>query len=216
MPYAIFDYRTDVKNLFVTPRIRSRFLRMEPGEVHRRHSHDLGHEIFLILEGICDMEIDGERAVLRPGQLCVAFAHQMHQARNVGDMPMTMYLSVTPHVVPTHTQYDLDTGERLPPRYNPPTMFDQVDTAADVPTAELADGHLAAYRALADATHAAVEAHEAGGAAIKEAAARDDLPALAAAMDDFWAHVCLMMLRRSGADVCGVLSLIRWRVRYTA
>ncbi len=103
MPYAIYDYRADVKNLFVTPRIRSRFLRMEPGEVHRAHSHDLGHEIFLILEGTCQMEIDGERAVLGPGQLCVAFAHQMHQASNVGDGPMTMYLSVTPHVEPTHT-----------------------------------------------------------------------------------------------------------------
>jgi len=62
MPYTVFDYRADVKNLFVTPRIRSRFLRMEPGEVHRAHSHDLGHEIFLILDGECDMEIDGERA----------------------------------------------------------------------------------------------------------------------------------------------------------
>ena len=52
MPYAIYDYRRDVKNLFVTPQIRGRFLRMEPGEVHARHSHDLGHEVFLIAPGV--------------------------------------------------------------------------------------------------------------------------------------------------------------------
>ena len=189
MPYAIYDYRTDVRNLFVTPRIRSRFLRMEPGEVHRRHSHDLGHEIFLILEGTCQMEIDGERAVLEPGQLCVAFAHQLHQASNVGDGPMTMYLSVTPHVEPTHTQYDQDTGERLPPRYNPPTNFDQQDAVAGIPTAELADRFQAAFRALAEATRAAAEAQTAGVAALKAAAAKDDLAGLATAMDDLWAGV---------------------------
>lgn len=189
MPYTVFDYRTDVKNLFVTPRIRSRFLRMEPGEVHRAHSHDLGHEIFLILEGTCQLEIDGERAVLGPGQLCVAFAHQMHQASNVGDGPMTMYLSVTPHVEPTHTQYDPDGGERLPPRYNPPASFDQVDTVADVPTADLADRFLEAYRALADATQVSAEAQATGVAALKDAAARDDLAALATAVDGLWAGV---------------------------
>ena len=189
MPYTIYDYRSDVKNLFVTPRIRSRFLRMEPGEVHRAHSHDLGHEIFLILEGTCQMEIDGERAVLGPGQLCVAFAHQMHQASNVGDGPMTMYLSVTPHVEPTHTQYDPDTGERLPPRYNPPTNFDQADAVADVPTAILADRFRDAYRALADSTQTSAESQAAVLTALKQAAARDDLPALASQMDRLWARV---------------------------
>ena len=189
MPYAIYDYRVDVKNLFVTPRIRSRFLRMEPGEVHRRHSHDLGHEVFLILEGTCQLEIDGERSILGPGQLCVAFAHQRHQASNVGDGPMTMYLSVTPHVEPTHTQYDQDTGERLPPRYNPPASFDQDDAVADVPTADLADRFRAAYRALAEATRTAAEAQVATVAALIAAAEGDDPAALATQMDALWAAV---------------------------
>ena len=182
IPYAIYDYRRDIKNLFVTPQIRGRFLRMAPGEVHARHSHDLGHEIFLILEGCCEMEIDGDRAVLGPGQLCVAYAHQLHQARNAGDGPMTMYLSVTPHVEPTHTHYDPATGERLPPRYNPPGAFDQADTLAGVPTAELADRHLAAARGLAETARSAAEA-------LKRAAADDDPAALAAAMDSLWEQV---------------------------
>jgi quercetin dioxygenase-like cupin family protein len=189
MPYQVFDFRTDVRNLFVTPRIRGRFLKMEPGEVARRHSHDLGHELFLILDGECDMEIDGERAVLRPGQACVAWNHQLHQARNLTDRPMTMYLSVTPHVVPTHTMYDEATGEREPPRYNRPEQFDLEDPAAGVPTAELAERFAAAYAALAEATRAALDAQAASLSRVKDAAERDDVHALALALDEVWAHV---------------------------
>lgn len=189
MPYTIYDYRHDIKNLLVTPQIRGRFLRMAPGEIHARHSHDLGHEIFLILEGRCDMEIDGERAVLSPGQLCVAYAHQMHQARNAGDEPMTMYLSVTPHIEPTHTHYDPDTGKRLPPRYNSPTAFDRADTLAGVPITELADRHLAAARGLAESTRAAAEAQATAVEALKRADAAGDLIAQKAAMDSLWEQV---------------------------
>jgi quercetin dioxygenase-like cupin family protein len=189
MPYTVFDYRHDIKNLFITPQIRGRFLRMEPGEVHGRHSHDLGDELFLILDGQCDMEIEGHHEILGPGQACVAFAHQMHQARNAGDGPMTMYLSVTPHIEPTHTQYDQETWERLPPRYNPPTAFDKVDTLADVPTADLADRHLAAALGLAETARSAAESQVASIAALKCAAAGDDAVAFKAAMDEVWEQV---------------------------
>jgi uncharacterized cupin superfamily protein len=189
MPYAIYDYRRDIKNLFITPWIRGRFLRMEPGEVHRRHSHDLGHEVFLILQGRCRMEIDGAVADLAAGQLCVAFAHQLHQASNPFDEPMVMYLSVTPHIEPTHTQYDQATWERLPPRYNPPTAFDQTDTLAAAPTAALADRHLAAVRTLAAVAQAAATAQASGVDALKRAAAAGDGTALKAAMDALWEQV---------------------------
>ena len=33
MPLDVYDYRTDVRNVAITPEIRSRFLRMEPGYV---------------------------------------------------------------------------------------------------------------------------------------------------------------------------------------
>jgi quercetin dioxygenase-like cupin family protein len=188
MPYAIYDYRHDIKNLLVTPQIRGRFLRMEPGEVHARHSHDLGHEIFLILEGHCDMEIEGDHAVLGPGQLCVAYAHQMHQARNTSAEPMTMYLSVTPHIEPTHTHYDQATGERLLPRYNAPTAFDQTNVLSDISTAELADQHLAAAQRFAEVAQRAAEAQIAGVAALKAVA--DGSPdAVGAAMDAIWEQV---------------------------
>lgn len=189
MPYQVFDYRTDVKSLFFTSRIRSRFLKMEPGEVARRHSHDLGHEIFLIMEGICDMEIDGQTERLLPGQMCVAWAHQMHQASNPGTVPMTMYLSVTPHVEPTHTHYDPDTGQRLPPHYNPPGSFDQPDRVAGIPTVELAERQLQAFRQFAATVQAAADAHERGIAALKAATQANDQAGLVSAMDGLWEHV---------------------------
>ena len=117
MPIEIFDYRRDLKNVLVSSTIRGRFLRHEPGEVGPFHSHDVGDEIFLILEGRCEFTIEGEVAVLGPGELCVARPNQRHQIRVVGDEPMTMFLAVSPHLEPTHTFWD-DAGNRLPATYN--------------------------------------------------------------------------------------------------
>ena len=51
MPFEVYDFRDVNKNVLTTPEIRARLYHMEPGQVDRLHSHDLGHEIFLILEG---------------------------------------------------------------------------------------------------------------------------------------------------------------------
>ena len=74
MSFHVYDYRTDVCNMLVTPWIRSRFMRMEPGESASLHSHDLGHEIFLVLAGRAEFTIEGGVRVVGPGQLCVALA----------------------------------------------------------------------------------------------------------------------------------------------
>jgi hypothetical protein len=112
----------------------------------------------------------------------------MHQARNTSAEPMTMYLSVTPHIEPTHTHYDQATGERLLPRYNPPTAFDQTNVSSDISTATLADSHLAAAQRLAEVAQRAAEAQVAGVAALKAVA--DGSPdAVGAAMDTIWAQV---------------------------
>ena len=74
MSFSVFDYKKDLANLFVSPHIRARFLRIEPGEIHGMHSHDLGHEVFFILEGHLTFYIDGEEQTLGPGQLCVALS----------------------------------------------------------------------------------------------------------------------------------------------
>ena len=98
--FRVFDSRTDIQNLIIRPDIRARFLRMEPGEANVVHSHDLGEEIFLVLEGQAEFEIEGHCEILGPGQLCFAARDELHLVRCVGDQPMTMYLSVTPTLNP--------------------------------------------------------------------------------------------------------------------
>ena len=137
VPFDVYDFRTDVRNVVITTEIRSRFLRMEPGYTAPRHSHDVGHEVFLVLDGQAEFEIDGDRAILGPGQMCFARAGQMHQVTVIGDRPMTMYLSVTPHLEPTHTFWD-DHGRQLPARYGVPTAAERAQQPpATEPLAEL-------------------------------------------------------------------------------
>lgn len=189
MGLQVFDYRTDVKNFVITPEIRGRFLRMEPGQVANRHSHDLGHEMFLILEGQCEFEIDGERAVLGPGQACFAERDQLHQVRVVGDVPMTMYLSVTPHIVPTHTMWTRDPkegGQKERPRYD---NMKAPEHGGIAPPDVLADRHLAAMRALAEIAQKSAAAQEDGVAALKRALAAGDTGAARAEVDALWAEL---------------------------
>ena len=144
MTLEVFDARTDVRNLFITPEIRSRIMRFEPGQISEGHTHDVGHEVFVVLSGQAEFTIAGQSAVLGPGQICIARAGEWHELRTVGDAPMTLYLSVTPHLEPTHTQWDREGGTRLPYRYGLSTR-----ATSDVPVSDLLARHLAASDALA-------------------------------------------------------------------
>ena len=44
--------------------------------------------------------------------------------RNVGDDEVIMYLSVTPHILPTHTYWTAE-GEKEPPRFANSFSYDQ-------------------------------------------------------------------------------------------
>ena len=172
MSFAIFDYRTDIRNLFVTPQIRARFLRMEPGQVAARHSHDLGHEIFLILQGRCVFEIDGAERELGPGQLCVARANQPHQVRCTSEEPLIMYLSVTPHVQPTHTGRT-PAGERHPVRFMPSSAYD-VETDSATPVPLLIERFAETAENLARAARRSADLQRQAGAALSGALAAGD------------------------------------------
>jgi quercetin dioxygenase-like cupin family protein len=191
VPFDVYDYRTTVRNVVITPEVRSRFMRMEPGTVAPRHSHDLGHEVFLVLEGQAEFEIDGDRAILGPGQMCFAWADQMHQVRVVGDKPMTLYLSVTPHLEPTHTLWD-EHGNKLPPRYGTATAAERAkQRGPHDPTEVLADRHVAAAKTLAGAAAANAAVQEAGAAALRRALAAGDSAAAKAALDGMWHQIYL-------------------------
>ena len=181
MPIQVYDYRHDTRNLFVRPEIRGRFLRMEPGDVGPYHSHDVGQEVFLVLEGQCEFEIEGDKAVLRPGQLCVAWAGQRHRVRTVGDEPMTMFLAVTPHLEPTHTLWE---GDLPQPQYGSWLSGGRGDQPAPGgPLPALATRLRDAARLLAEAGTALAGAGETLQAAVEEANASGDRAATKRAVD---------------------------------
>jgi quercetin dioxygenase-like cupin family protein len=184
MGFPVYDFRTDVRNILVTPQIRSRFLRLEPGQASQGHTHDLGHEIFLILSGRCEFTIDGETEELGPGQMCVALVDQMHSVRVVGDEPMTMYLSVTPHIQPTHTFWHED-GSKQPPRFAPHSAYDvAVDTG--VSDEELLTQQVEAAQIVASAAQNAALVQAQQTAAYRQAIAQNDRVAATAARSAMW------------------------------
>ena len=187
MALQVFDYHTDIRNVFVTPQIRSRFLRMEPGTVAERHSHDLGHEIFLILEGNARFEISGEIAELGPGQMCVARIDEPHQVSVIGDEPMTMYLSVTPHIQPTHTGLD-DDDERKPIRFMPSSSYDQDESS--IPIEESIDHFVDFAESLASITQTAAEEQRMAGGRLSRALGARNEEAADRQREIMWFGVC--------------------------
>ncbi len=190
MSFAIYDYRTDIRNVLVTPQIRSRFMRMEPGQTAQIHSHDLGHEIFLVLEGRVEFEIDGETQELGSGQMCVALADQIHLLRAVGDAPMTLYLSVTPHIQPTHTMRAED-GQRLPIRFMPSSAYD-IEEDTSTPVEELIERHVNASEAVAQAAQACARVQQEIDAKLKRAIAEGDNHAATDARNAMWDGIYTM------------------------
>ncbi len=187
MPVEVFDYRTDIRNFFIAPEMRARVIRREPGTAGDGHTHDLGHEIFLILEGQAEIIVEGESAILGPGQMCIARADQWHQIKVVGDQPLIYYLSVTPHLEPTHTQWDHPGGSKLPYHYGASTR-DERRARTEPPEAPetLLSRHLAASHALVDAATANATAQEAAATDLRSALGAGDKVAAKAAIDAMW------------------------------
>jgi quercetin dioxygenase-like cupin family protein len=186
MGFEVYDYHTTNRNVLVSPEIRARLYHMAPGQVDIRHSHDLGHEIFLILEGLAEFEIEGETRQLGPGQLCLARADQLHQVRNLlPDRPTIMYLSVTPHLQPTHTIW-ADEAHKAPPRFRPNQGYDDV-AAEDRPTLGLAEAYQAALTQLAETLAEAVQQQQQQLDTFKRAVAAGQVVTALAARDEMWA-----------------------------
>jgi quercetin dioxygenase-like cupin family protein len=184
--FRVFDSRVDIQNLIIRPGIRARFLRMEPGQTNVVHSHDLGEEMFLVLDGQAEFEIEGHREILGPGQICFAARDELHSVRCVGDQPMTMYLSVTPHIEPTHTWWG-DDRTKLSPRYGGSTRVERAAQAGGPPAiADLTEVHLAAVTAVAECLSHAVSAQQAGAKALLQAVGGDDAVATKLAIDQMW------------------------------
>jgi mannose-6-phosphate isomerase-like protein (cupin superfamily) len=185
VPIKVWDFHKDNANVVVFPEIRARFSRMEPGPAGLLHSHDIAGEVFVVLDGQCEFIVEDERVTCGPGQMIYVEPKLRHTLHAVGDASCTVYLSVTPHVEPTHTRWNAALEEQ-PPRYG--TWRGKApDPHAGTNTADLARAYAAEARTLADvaAAHAAaMDGHaktlgQAGDSAECAEATKD-------AMDDAW------------------------------
>lgn len=175
MGFPVYDFRNPehVKNLLVLPEMRSRILKMEPGGgFNERHSHDLGIEVFLILQGHAEFEIEGEMETLGPGQLCFALVDQAHAVRVVGDEPVIMYLSVTPHILPTHTGRTKE-GEAKPVQFSSPASYD-VEVDKTLSRADRIERHRRAVHTFHDSARSLTEAHQEGVDALAASSEQDE------------------------------------------
>jgi mannose-6-phosphate isomerase-like protein (cupin superfamily) len=163
MSIHVYDYRTDLANLVVQPEIRSRFRRVELGPVPQVHSHDLGGETFVVMEGRIEFTVAGEQVVCQQGQAIFVPPRTTHAVRAVGDKTGVIYLSVSPHVEPTHTQYDPD-GQRLPPQYGVWRAAGGGAPASSVSTSALLDTYSAASQTLANLAQASADRAQASTA----------------------------------------------------
>lgn len=185
MDLPVYDFRTDITNVLVTPQIRSRFLKMAVGQFNEGHTHDLGHEIFLILQGQAEFVIEGRKATLGPGQLCIARTDEWHSVENVGEDEVIMYLSVTPHIQPTHTRWAED-GTKLPPNFAVNTVYDQ-EPDRTTPTAALLDACLSSADTFSDAAQTFAETMQQEADKFKEALNAQDQAQMVAARNSMWA-----------------------------
>ena len=126
--------------------------------------------------------------------MCVALVDQLHSLRVLGDKPMTMYLSVTPHIQPTHTMWTPE-GERRPHRFASPSVYDE-ETDTTTPFAELLDSLTAATLAVRDAAGQAAGKQADEAEALKAAIANGDLDSASASRSDIW-DVLFEVYRRS-------------------
>jgi len=98
---------------------------------------------------------------------------------------MTLYLSVTPHVEPTHTQWDREGGNQLPYRYGGATRAEREAESME-PVDTLLERHLARCGDLAEAAQANLFAQRAAANQLHAALAASDPAAMHAAVDAMW------------------------------
>jgi hypothetical protein len=145
----------------------------------------LGHEVFLILEGLAEFNINGVKKELGPGQMCIALADEIHQVRNLlPDKPTIMYLSVTPHVQPTHTGRTLE-GEKVPPHFMPNANY-HVEQDMSVPVAELLAQQVRAAEAMLETARKNLETQQAQAEKALAAMDADNREAAVAARNAMW------------------------------
>ena len=111
-PIPIWNVSDGGGNVMLLPQLRGGCHRWKPGWHGRKHSHDGAVEVFFVVEGVCDFDVDGQLFTLRSGQYVLIPPEVPHELWNRTADDLLMFLVVAPHQQPTHTYYD-DAGHPI-------------------------------------------------------------------------------------------------------
>jgi quercetin dioxygenase-like cupin family protein len=80
-----FENISGPKYIVRGPNVDFGLVRIPPGEDFKTHYHNQVEEIFYTLEGTCEIHIDKEMYLLKPGDLVQVPPLREHYLRNTGD-----------------------------------------------------------------------------------------------------------------------------------
>ena len=83
--------------------VRADFLRWDVGESCALHFHREAGEMFVFLEGACDIEVDGTLYRCGPGEAVYVEPEERHRLTAVGQQPLAFFLAVFPNLTPRTT-----------------------------------------------------------------------------------------------------------------
>jgi quercetin dioxygenase-like cupin family protein len=87
---------------------RGGYATWEPGRSCPVHVHEGAFELFVFLDGECEVEVEGESWRLGGGHAAYIAPDERHRITAVGDRPLHMFLAVSPNRPPTTTYFRSD------------------------------------------------------------------------------------------------------------
>jgi mannose-6-phosphate isomerase-like protein (cupin superfamily) len=76
-----------------------------PGKASRKHYHPVAEESYTVLSGTARMEMDGETAVLNPGDSVIILPPQVHQIFNTGENDLVLLVVCAPAWTPDNSVF---------------------------------------------------------------------------------------------------------------
>jgi mannose-6-phosphate isomerase-like protein (cupin superfamily) len=80
--------------------------RLPPGGSTQRHYHAESEEIYFLLEGRAEMELEGERRVLGPGEAVAIPPGAWHEIRTLGDADVRFLCCCAPPYTHEDTHFE--------------------------------------------------------------------------------------------------------------
>jgi mannose-6-phosphate isomerase-like protein (cupin superfamily) len=79
---------------------------LEPGQATQRHYHAVSEELYVLLDGEGEMEVDGVRGSVGPGDAILIPSGAWHQIRASGDAPLRFLCCCAPPYSHDDTYFD--------------------------------------------------------------------------------------------------------------